>query len=638
MISDTMKTLTNRFIVIFGLLPVVFLPLTQDYYELNKWMLLTVTAIILVVIWSVLSYKKRETQFYLPPICLGLIVLLISMIVSLVATSTNKVEALMAPIGPISIASLLILASLIPPMDDKRRKFLQTFLLCVVGFLGLVSIYQYIGIAGMMFPRATFLTDKLWSPTGGPLATLAITIILLPLLIQSLIRAIKAKHESTIALYVVISLITLIGTGLLLFSLIPKFSRVAMSPLDGWAVTLETLKTAKGAMFGIGTENFITSQTLGRSPSINMTPLWNTRFNTNANFLFHQIAVNGLLGGFATLVFLGSIVWSFVTALKTGRKMTAIHGSLILGVFMLLSLPPTITTIATIVALALLSTTDHEGIKTVRIPLHALWVRISFLVCCLLIALSSLYMITRAYGAELAYYQSFVAAAKNDGTKVYNLQIKAISRNPLVPRFHIGYSQTCLALASSIAKTISENLDQPTPPTSETMDKDKNLATQLIQQSIRDAKIAINLNPISILGWENLARVYMNLANIAQGADSWAVASYQKAIQLDPTNPLLRVELAGVYLGQAKYDQAIGELNNAIALKSDYANAYYNLANVYVKQGNEVNAASALEKTIKLLEPGSIDYEKAQTMLNQLKNGTLQKPSPTPPPITLPKE
>lgn len=599
----------SLFSIILGIVPVIFIPLTEDYYELSKLIFLCISAFVLLALLGVRMFRKKELRLSFPPVAVGLIAILFTMLISLTFASTNKIEALLHPIGPLMILSLFILVVFTPQISEKRRNLIQMILLVALGVLHLISIYQFIGIATYMFPSISFLTDKLWSPTGGPIPHLTYTIIMLPVLVATLIRSLKSKHESMIAFSAILSFITLIGTGLYLYTLIPKLPTLMMSPLSGWAVTMETLKTAKGALVGLGSENFVTAFTLGRTLSMNLSPLWNIRFPVSANFLFHAITVNGLLGGLATLVFLASIVWK--------RKVAAGTISLWLGVIVLLATPPTISTITLVVALALL-THQHETYKTLRIPVKVAWINMAVSVLFCLIALGSLYLVARVYGAEIAYYQSLRSIAKNDGTATYNKQIIAITRNPYVSRFHISYSQTCLALASSLAKEITDSLNNPDAPTGETLDKNRDLSTQLIQQSIREAKLAVTLNTSSVLAWENLARIYMNLSNIAQGADEWSITSYLKAIQLDPTNPLLRVEIAGVYVGQANYDQAVIELNNAIALKNDYANAYYNLGNVYKLKGDTVLAGKELEKTLKLVKPGTSDYEQAKNLLDSL--------------------
>ena len=102
--------------------------------------------------------------------------------------------------------------------------------------------------------------------------------------------------------------------------------------------------------------------------------------------------------------------------------------------------------------------------------------------------------------------------------------------------------------------------------------------TKLIQQAIREAKVATVLNPTSAAYWENLAQLYRNLINFAEGSDQWAIAAYQQAITNDPINPRLRVNLGGLFYALGNYEAAIRRFENAVNLKPDYTNGYYNLA------------------------------------------------------------
>jgi hypothetical protein len=66
---------------------------------------------------------------------------------------------------------------------------------------------------------------------------------------------------------------------------------------------LEILKNPKQAIFGVGADNFLYAFAIGRPASLNMTPIWSTRFTTNTNLFFHIITIYGLLGGGAFVYF-----------------------------------------------------------------------------------------------------------------------------------------------------------------------------------------------------------------------------------------------------------------------------------------------------------------------------------------------
>jgi predicted Zn-dependent protease len=191
----------------------------------------------------------------------------------------------------------------------------------------------------------------------------------------------------------------------------------------------------------------------------------------------------------------------------------------------------------------------------------------------------------------------------------------AISQNQYIGRFHIIYSQTNLALALSLVAAINK---PDNTSSDEQKTKDRQLVAQLISQSIREAKLATSLNANNVLAWENLARIYNQLIGTAQGADTWTITSYKKAIELDPKNPILRLELGSIAMKQKAYDEAIAQFKQAVMLKKNYANAYYNLANAYKVNGNTAEAIEALQQTQRYTMNGSTDYEKVSQEIEAL--------------------
>jgi tetratricopeptide (TPR) repeat protein len=133
------------------------------------------------------------------------------------------------------------------------------------------------------------------------------------------------------------------------------------------------------------------------------------------------------------------------------------------------------------------------------------------------------------------------------------------------------------------------------------------------------AKRATEIGPKNSANWATLASVYQSIMALIPGADEWAIASWQKAIELEPGNPFFYTELGKVYTTiadltapnlQAK-DEAVQkeaetkvkellakaeeQFNKAISLKNDYAPAHFELAMVYSRQGKIKEAISKLE-------------------------------------------
>ncbi len=602
------------FSVVFAALPVLFLPFTQDFYETPKWTLYVLVILISIGVWGFQTLRAHRNRFIVrwsPAIAFGATLSAVSFL-SLIAASHNKGETLAMPLGPATIMGTTILLGITSHLFDERAKTLLRRALYGSGsIIALMSLYQFVGLGKLMFPSVAYLHDPLWTPTGSSVVTIAILAILLPLVLDDLVASIRQKEEVETVLLLAGLVVMATGMAALVIRVIPKAPTLFLSPIDGWKIALETIKTPKAALLGIGAENFVTAYTLGKPEHINLTPFWNLRFTTNASLLLHAMTIYGLPGA---LVVAAGLVW---TAIKALQRITPASISMLLAVLAVGIVPPNMALVTFLTAMVV-ATGEKRSNRVIPLPdLTALRYALGGAIALIVVAAS--YVVVRAYVAEHVFYQSLLAASQNNGTNTYNLQIRAIRLNPFVSRFRISYSQTCLGLASSLTQAIATALKDTPEQTQESVEKDRQLATELIQQGIREAKIAAGLNPYSVLAWENLARTYQNLTTVAQGADRWAIASYQQAIRLDPTNPILYLELGSVYVGQGAFDDAVQQFNAAISLKQDYVNAYYNLANAYKLKGDAVSALAAVEKTLQYLTPGTSDYEKAKTMEAQLK-------------------
>ncbi len=349
----------------------------------------------------------------------------------------------------------------------------------------------------------------------------------------------------------------------------------------------------------------------GRPAALNMTPVWNTRFLANSSALLHLGTTTGILGLIAGCFFL------FHLAPRSLRS--PLDWSRLAATLAIILVPPSISLLAVCAIVFLVSETQNRAIHAARPPVAMLTGFVG-----LSIALGMGYLLIRSYSAEHTFFRAYLTAQQADGGAIQRTGQKAISLNPYVARYHEAYAQTNLILAAAVARQ--------TTATQTLTDTDRTAITQLVSQSIREGKLATQLAPRQVTSWETLARLYQNLIGTADAADTWAIASYQKAIELDPTNPSLRLELGSIYLSQKNFAAAIAHFAVAVALKPDLANARYNLANAYKENGNPASAKEELLRTQSLLTQGTDDYEKVSAEIVALENGTSVAPSPTPSP------
>lgn len=119
----------------------------------------------------------------------------------------------------------------------------------------------------------------------------------------------------------------------------------------------------------------------------------------------------------------------------------------------------------------------------------------------------------------------------------------------------------------------------------------------LVANGTNEARTASQIDPKNVATAETLALMYLNAEAFAPEATTWAKDALLTAITLEPSNALNHLRLADVYAKLGSLPEAEKEYQEAIQLKPDYVTAYVELAEIYRGQ-EKYNEALALYKTI----------------------------------------
>jgi len=595
------------------LVPLFFLPITTEFYDFNKNYLLWLGVVVGFLLWGIKIVREQKIEIKSSPFLLPIFLLVIAGVLSTIFSSPSKVEALLLPDGLGTLIGLFLFYFLILNLVEERQKIFWA-LTASAGFLAMLTIYQFFGLGETLISPSSplaFARAKTWTPTGSFLGVASLILAVLPSLFFWLFKNLK-KNPLKSAVAGLLALVLLAGGGLTIYQMLPgKPAALTLLPYSSsWAIAVETFK--QKPLLGVGLVNFISAFNRFRPVSFNQTDFWNLRFGVASSFLFQLWTELGLLG-LAAFVLLSVSLGKYI---KKSKNISEFAG-LMAAIFFLLFLPQNFPLLfALFVLLAWASETKEKLALGLRgnfrwLPLAGVILLFSPLV----------WFAARAYEGEIYFKKSLDALAKNDGLGTYNNQIKAIQKNPYRVDFRLSYSQTNLALANSIASN---------PPSGQLTDQDRNNISQLVQQAIREARAATALNPTNAITWENLAQVYRQIINFAQGADQWAIASYQQAVANDPINPRLRLDLGGLFYALGNYDEAQKIFRIAVELKPDYANGWYNLAAAYREDKKYQQAYQAMQQTLALVPTDSADWQKAKQELDELAK-KLPSPTPTPP-------
>ena len=374
-----------------------------------------------------------------------------------------------------------------------------------------------------------------------------------------------------------------------------KLTKTGLGMLDwrsSWMVAVEALK--QKPLMGAGIGNFMEAFYWWRPALFNLSPIWANIYQWSGSWLLQVWTELGLVGLGAWLA-----IWWQGWKRQNDRKSKI--KVMVLGLWLLV-MP--FNLVGLLLWLWLAVGSDGGKIRETEVSLK-MGERGFNVAPAMILGLTIIgiviggYWWTRIMLGEIYFRQSLVAAAKNDGGQTYNLQIKAISQNVNYAEYRRVYSQTNLALAQGMLsnKDISE--------------EDKQKAVILIQQAVREAKAAVAMDNQNPSYWENLAVIYKQLIGVVDGAADWGIQAYSQAMTLNPVSPVLRLDFGGLLYAMEKYDEADRLFEQAVTLKIDFANGWYNWAHAAKQQKKLTEAVARLSQALSLVSPESGDYEKA---------------------------
>lgn len=624
--EHSLESRAIRFCALF-ILPLfffLFVPWVQDYYDTGRLILVTGLTIIILFLWTIDVIRKKQLAYSANAGSIGFGLVSLVAIASIIFISSNKTEALTNPLGPVLWLDLFVFSAIVPPTLEKQdAELLRWIVAGCIAFLGLCIVYQQFSITAILFPQASYLTNTLWNPTGSPVSAILLFVGAMPLSLSLLRNAMHRQEDRNTAFSLIFLLLLVAGAGITIWRFVSVMQTVLLPLPLGWTVLLETWKQWIHAILGIGAERFTDAFTTARPASVNMTLIWNTMFSTNASLVFHLGVVYGMTGVAAFVTF---SFFLFKTVSKQWEERIALW-FIILACFLL---PPSVPFLLFIMLFIL----SHSAGVGEQYKLTAFGTAVISAIAILFVILGS-FGWYRFTAGEYLFQQALSAAQnENNGTKAYNSAILAMRQNPTSTRFHQSFSQINLMLAQAV---IAAARQKEASETAKLTDDDQKLVIDLLTQAVREAKTATTLAPDNVYAWSNLASVYQNLIGSAAEADQWTIAAYQKAITLDPTNPVLRLDLGGVYVGMKDYDNAIQQFATAVTLKPNYANGYYNLGNAFKFKGDITQARAALNQVLLLTPKNAAAYEQVTQEVKNLERGAPVESSPSTQPLIVPE-
>jgi Flp pilus assembly protein TadD len=127
---------------------------------------------------------------------------------------------------------------------------------------------------------------------------------------------------------------------------------------------------------------------------------------------------------------------------------------------------------------------------------------------------------------------------------------------------------------------------------------DNQILANMTALAVREGRRAVELSPHRVGAQETLGFVYRDIQGVAQGASDWGIKMFEKAIELEPKNPILLTELAKLYVVNNNLEKAKELLNKALTMKGDYADAVISMSILEESEGKIGEAAKRLENLV----------------------------------------
>ncbi len=625
---NNLSKVSNSFLVqsilgsVMVALPLVVVPITEQFVVHSKIALFLMATVAVMVLYIVHSLKKSVIPFTLSPLTFPVLGFGIATLSSSLFTNSYPVEHLFG-LGGLYIACTLfilfgasqvktiILAHPLNIMLGVNAGLLGTSLLQLVGF-GPARLLNY------FLPLPLGVNSLAFNLAGSPLIALQLAIVgLVGVAAAYWLKEYKLGAFQYVGIALTVGSLLLHG-----WALLPgKESTPLLLPLAAnWSVAIDTLRTPKNALLGYGPQGFSTAYTLFKPEWMNGNSLWATPFAQGSNGILTLLVTTGLLGVISFVSIPVMLIRQYGHMLPRSKPIFWMT----MSIFVLMCLVPANTVMFALLAVFLTAWIGSESKRFTQLEIHSIQIkkptaqadetkaksRIVVQAVCAVLAfglLVSIYGYGRAFAAEVIFLQSTKAIQNEDLVGAYTLQQQAIKLNPFIDSYRRRYSATNITIAAALAEK------------TDITDEEASQFSALVQQSIREGRAATSLDQLDSTNWLHLGQTYRSLIGAAEGAEQWALTSYLNAAQLAPTDPSLRVEIGGILYAAKSYDDAVTFFQQAIALKPDYTNAYYNLANALVMSNKLEQARTAYQQTLLLLDASSDDYIKTSAELKALE-------------------
>jgi len=372
-------------------------------------------------------------------------------------------------------------------------------------------------------------------------------------------------------------------------------NEVILSQSQSWVISSKTLiDSPKNIFLGSGPGTFSLDFSKFKSADFNMTDIWQYTLDRAGNSFAEILATTGILGLLSYLGLIGFFLMisyrffkekSQVQEIKRYFPFFAVLVGLLAGQFVYYQNTVLSFIFWFILALSVLSLQKEfkESKYSFReSPEKGLFFGVATIV--VIAGFLGLYFFaTRFYLADAAYLKALVSTDVKNSEKAVSLNPYRAQYKILLSRFYLSQSLSGLA-----------ELEKPTDQQDAQKIQD---GAAKATKAIDLARIATEIYENNVAVWENRALLYREFQGFISGSSDWAVTSFKKAIDLEPTNPFFHTEL-GKLLLESNKEEAKKEFEKALKLKSNYSDAVIQQALIFESEGKTDEEINILETQV----------------------------------------
>jgi putative inorganic carbon (HCO3(-)) transporter len=345
-------------------------------------------------------------------------------------------------------------------------------------------------------------------------------------------------------------------------------------------------------LFGSGVETFAYSYYLDRPVEHNLLSEWNLLYNKAHNELLNYLANSGafgLLSYLSIFVALAFFLWQAARENKLSQKSIAFASSLLaMFVSNFFGFSTVMVNLLFFLLLAFLCIEnewfDEKKKKSWQWQFKA-WQQLLLGLLLSLFALFAWRWVWRTWYADYQFTAGQNAFENSDYQNALNKIQTAIELSPKEALFYDQLATDYGILATLLA------------------DQDASASAELASTAVKLSTYALTLNPHHLNFYKSQVSLYVQLGKLDPSYYLRAISTLQTAITLAPSDAKLYYNLSLLQAMTGQTNSALATMQKAVDLKSNYAQARNQLAEMLIAQGRLSEAAEQYQAILEQINP-----------------------------------